>query len=109
MLSATAKKARTLVYVPNSAANTVQVIDPTTFRVIASYPTGGQPQHVVPSCNLNATQTPGAMSAGQGMRMAGARSNLMPGASAMPQDVRFTPDGTRFLVVWADARNGSIS
>ncbi len=218
MLSATARTARTLVYVPNSAANTVQVIDPRTFSVIGTYPTGGQPQHVVPSwdmktlwvnddigndlvsinpitgrpgrrvhvedpynlyftpdgghalvmaerlrridvlnprtmarqrslpvpchgvnhadysadlsffvascefsgkllvidreattvtkvIDLNAVKTPGATSARQGMQMGGPRSNLMPGASAMPQDVRVTPDGTRFLV--ADMlRNG---
>jgi YVTN family beta-propeller protein len=217
-LSATAKRAKSLVYVPNSGANTVQVIDPTTFRVIATYPTGGQPQHVVPSwdmktlwvnddigndlvpidpntgrpgrrvqvqdpynlyftpdgahalvmaerlrridvlnprtmalerslpvpckgvnhsdysaalsflvascefsgkllvidrqatkviqvINLNDTSTPGATSAQAAMAMGGARSNLAPGASAMPQDVRLTPDGTRFLV--ADMlRNG---
>jgi len=41
-----------LVYVPNGAVNTVQVIDPTTFTVIAAYPTGGQPQHVVPSWDM---------------------------------------------------------
>ena len=218
MLSETAKQARSLVYVPNSMANTVQVIDPKTFRVIATYPTGGQPQHVVPSwdmrtlwvnddigndlvpidpttgkpgrrvsvqdpynlyftpdgahalvmaerlrridvrnprtmafehslpvpckgvnhadysasltffvascefsgkllvidrqatrlikvIDLNSTKTPGATSPGQAMRMGGPRSNLVPGASAMPQDVRLTPDGTRFLV--ADMlRNG---
>ena len=37
--------------------------------------------------------------------MGGPRSSLRPGASAMPQDVRLTPDGARFLV--ADMlRNG---
>jgi 40-residue YVTN family beta-propeller repeat len=51
-LSDTAKRAKSLVYVPNSTANTVQVIDPTTFTVIATYPTGGQPQHVVPSWDM---------------------------------------------------------
>ena len=51
-LSPVAKRARNLVYVPNGAANTVQVIDPATFRVIATYPTGGQPQHVVPSWDM---------------------------------------------------------
>ena len=51
-LSPVAKRAKNLVYVPNGAANTVQVIDPTTFRVIATYPTGGQPQHVVPSWDM---------------------------------------------------------
>jgi YVTN family beta-propeller protein len=218
MLSATAKQAMSLVYVPNATANTVQVIDPSTFKVIATYPTGGQPQHVVPSwdmktlwvnddigndlvpidpisgkpgkrvrvqdpynlyftpdgahalvmaerlrridvlnphtmaferslpvpckgvnhadysadlsffvascefsgkllvidrqatrlikvINLNDAKTPGATSAQAAMQMGGARSNLAPGASAMPQDVRLTPDGTRFLV--ADMlRNG---
>jgi YVTN family beta-propeller protein len=217
-LSATAKQAESLVYVPNSGAHTMQVIDPTTFRVIATYPTGRQPQHVVPSwdlktlwvnddlgndlvpinpltgkpgrrvpvqdpynlyftpdgahalvmaerlrridvlnpqtmalqrslpvpckgvnhadysadlsffvascefsgkllvidreatkvvkvINLNNTKTPGAMGAGEAMRMGGPMSYLAPGASAMPQDVRLTPDGTRFLV--ADMlRNG---
>jgi DNA-binding beta-propeller fold protein YncE len=39
--------------------------------------------------------------------MGGPKSGLTPGASAMPQDVRLTPDGTRFLV--ADMlRNGSL-
>jgi len=51
-LSPVAKRAKNLVYVPNGAANTVQVIDPTTFRVIATYPTGRQPQHVVPSWDM---------------------------------------------------------
>ena len=217
-LSPVAKRAKNLVYVPNGEANTMQVIDPTTFRVIATYPTGRQPQHVVPSwdmktlwvnddvgndlvpidpitgkpgrrvqvedpynlyftpdgahalvmaerlrridvrnphtmalerslpvpchgvnhadysadlsffvascefsgkllvidreattlikvIDLNSAKAPGVVSAGDAMRMGAARSNLQPGASAMPQDVRLTPDGTRFLV--ADMlRNG---
>jgi YVTN family beta-propeller protein len=218
MLSQTARVARSLVYVPNSLANTLQVIDPKTFRVIGTYPTGREPQHVVPSwdmktlwvnddigndmvpidprtgrpgkrvqvqdpynlyfapdgsramamaerlrridvlnprtmalerslpvpcrgvnhadysadlsfflascefsgkllvidrqatkvvavINLNVAKTPGATSPDAAMAMGGPRSNLEPGASAMPQDVRLTPDGTRFLV--ADMlRNG---
>ena len=64
-----------------------------------------QATRVIKVINLNDTKTPGATSAGEAMRMGGARSNLVPGASAMPQDVRLTPDGTRFLV--ADMlRNG---
>jgi YVTN family beta-propeller protein len=218
MLSATARRAKDLVYVPNNTTDTVQVIDPKTFTVIATYPTGAEPQHVVPSwdmktlwvnddvgndlvpidpltgkpgpavrvedpynlyftpdgthalvmaerldridvrnpktmalqrslsvpcqginhadysadlsfflascefsgkllvidrlatrvvkvINLNSTQTAGATSPAEAMAMGGPRSALMPGASAMPQDVRLTPDGTRFLV--ADMlRNG---
>lgn len=215
-LSMTAARARRLVYVPSTRADTVQVIDPATFRVIGTYPTGREPQHVVPSwdmktlwvnddlgndvvaidpvtgrpgrrvqvedpynlyftpdgahglvmaerlrridaidphtmalqrslpvpcsgvnhadysadlsffvascefsgkllvidrnatrvvkvISLNGIRTPGGHS--HGMRMDGPRSNLRPGASAMPQDVRLTPDGTRFLA--ADMlRNG---
>jgi YVTN family beta-propeller protein len=217
-LSETASQAKSLVYVPNSTADTVQVIDPRTFAVVATYPTGREPQHVVPSwdmktlwvnddigndmvpidpntgrpgrrvqvqdpynlyfspdgshalamaerlrridvlnprtmalerslpvpcrgvnhadysanlsfflascefsgkllvvdrlatrvitvLDLNGTATPGATSVAEARAMGGARSNLVPGASAMPQDVRLTPDGTRFLV--ADMlRNG---
>jgi YVTN family beta-propeller protein len=217
-LSATAQAARSLVYVPNNLADTVQVIDPRTFRVVATYPTGREPQHVVPSwdlktlwvnddlgndlvpinpttgkpgkrihvvdpynlyftpdgahalvmaermrridvhnphtmalerslrvpcagvnhadysadlsflvvscefsgkllvldrnvttvtkvINLNNIKTSSATSPAQAMRMGGPRSALAHGASAMPQDVRLTPDGTRFLA--ADMlRNG---
>ena len=218
MLSPTARRAKSLVYVPNTRADTVQVIDPATFRVIATFPTGREPQHVVPgwdlktlwvnddlgndlvpvnpitgkpggrvhvedpynlyftpdgahalvmaermhridvhnpttmalerslpvpcsgvnhadysadlsffvaSCefsgkllvvdrnatrliaviNLNGITTPGATSVAQAISMGGPKSGIQAGASAMPQDVRLTPDGTRFLV--ADMlRNG---
>jgi YVTN family beta-propeller protein len=213
-----AQQARSLVYVPNSVSNTVQVIDPRTYRVIATYSTGAEPQHVVPSwdmktlwvnddrgndmlridprtgkagkrvhvedpynlyftpdgahalvmaerlrridvhnpqtmalerslpvpcrgvnhadysadlsfflascefsgrllvvdrnatkvirvINLSSIRTPRSTSVSRERQMGGARASLVPGASAMPQDVRLTPDGTRFLV--ADMfRNG---
>lgn len=43
---------RPLVYVPNSASNTVQEIDPKTYRVVREFPVGLLPQHVVPSYDL---------------------------------------------------------
>jgi DNA-binding beta-propeller fold protein YncE len=56
--------------------------------------------------DLNSIRTPGATSPAEAMTMPGSPKNgLRPGASAMPQDVRLTPDGTRFLA--ADMlRNG---
>jgi YVTN family beta-propeller protein len=51
-LSASAKLARSLVYAPNHTTNTVQVIDPSTFQVIATYPTGRERQHVVSSWDM---------------------------------------------------------
>ena len=41
------------VYVPNGRSNTVSVIDPATRTVIATFPTGAEPQHVVPSYDLS--------------------------------------------------------
>ena len=43
---------RPYVYVPNNHSNTVDVIDPRTFRVVRSFPVGSGPQHVTPSWNL---------------------------------------------------------
>jgi YVTN family beta-propeller protein len=40
------------VYVPNSGSNTVDVIDPHTFKIIDHFAVGVQPQHVVPSYDL---------------------------------------------------------
>jgi YVTN family beta-propeller protein len=56
--------------------------------------------------DLNAIKTPGATTPHEAMHMHGSpKQGLAPGASAMPQDVRLTPDGRYFLA--ADMlRNG---
>jgi YVTN family beta-propeller protein len=51
-LSPVAAQARSLVYVPNSESNTVDVIDPSTYRVIDHFDVGALPQHVTPSWDL---------------------------------------------------------
>ncbi|HEX4628731.1 MAG TPA: hypothetical protein VH137_08070, partial [Gemmatimonadales bacterium] len=51
-LSPIAARARPLVYVPNSHDGTVTVIDPRSYRVLRTFPTGALPQHVVPSYDL---------------------------------------------------------
>jgi YVTN family beta-propeller protein len=40
------------VYVPNTRSNTVDVIDPATFKVIETFNVGREPQHVTPSYDL---------------------------------------------------------
>ncbi len=40
------------VYVPNNGSNTVDVIDPTTYKVIDHYSVGIGPQHITPSWDL---------------------------------------------------------
>jgi YVTN family beta-propeller protein len=52
MLTGAARFARPLVYVPNSESNTVDVIDPRTYRVVERFGVGALPQHVVPAWNL---------------------------------------------------------
>ncbi|HWX74851.1 MAG TPA: hypothetical protein VNZ05_06070, partial [Solirubrobacteraceae bacterium] len=41
-----------LIYVPNSLSNTVDVIDPNTFRVIRHFDVAERPEHVIPSYDL---------------------------------------------------------
>ena len=52
MLSPTVRNYPARVYVPNSGSNTVDVIDPKTFRVIDHFAVGREPQHVTPSYDL---------------------------------------------------------
>ena len=40
------------VYVPNSKSNTVDVINPRTFKIVRHFKTGALPQHVTPSYDL---------------------------------------------------------
>ena len=51
-LSATVQGFPSRVYVPNSQSGTVDVIDPETYKVIDHFPAGREPQHVVPSYDL---------------------------------------------------------
>ncbi len=51
-LTGAARTARSLVYVPNSRSNTVDVIDPDTFKVVDHFAVGVLPQHVVPGYDL---------------------------------------------------------
>jgi YVTN family beta-propeller protein len=52
MLTGPARRARPLIYVPNSWSNTVDEIDPRTRRVVRRFTVGAEPQHVVPSYDL---------------------------------------------------------
>jgi YVTN family beta-propeller protein len=52
MLNDVTRRARPMVYVPNTMANTVDEIDPATFKVVRRFKVGAVPQHVVPSWDL---------------------------------------------------------
>jgi len=51
-VSSTIKDYPARIYVPNSGSNTVDVIDPATYKVIDHFSVGKQPQHVTPSYDL---------------------------------------------------------
>jgi YVTN family beta-propeller protein len=52
MIQPVARQALFRVYVPNSAADSVDVIDPDTFKVVDHFSVGALPQHITPSHDL---------------------------------------------------------
>jgi YVTN family beta-propeller protein len=51
-MSPAVKNFPTRVYVPNSGSNSVDVIDPATYKIIDHFAVGREPQHVIPSWDL---------------------------------------------------------
>jgi len=88
------------VYVPNSASNTVDVIDQRTFKIVAHYRVGLLPQHVTPSYDLKTlwvdndvgnSLTPVSPITG--------RPKGRPVHVSDPYNLYFTPDGRYAIVV----------
>jgi len=90
---------RQRVYVPNGQSDTVSVIDPATRKVVQSFPTSKEPQHIVPSYDLRTLWV-----------LDNAGNNLIPIDPATskpgmaipvedPYNLYFTPDGTEAIVV----------
>jgi YVTN family beta-propeller protein len=88
------------VYVPESASSYVDVIDPTTYKVVDRYFTGLDPQHVVPSWDLH------TLYATNDLANTLTPINPMTGKPAGPNipvtdpyNLYFTPDGRHAIVV----------
>ena len=99
MLTAVTKLARPLIYVPNSQSNTVDVIDPATYRVVEQFAVGALPQHVVPAWNLRTLYV--TNDAGNSLTAIDPRTGR-PGATipvADPYNMYFTPDGLHAIIV----------
>lgn len=111
MLSPTVRGDRQLVYVPNTLSDTVSVIDPTTMRVIDTFPVGREPQHIVPSYDLKtlyvtADYVPRNGGPGQGSLTPIDPKTGKPGKAIPiddPYNLYFTPNG-KFGIVVAEAR-----
>jgi YVTN family beta-propeller protein len=106
-MSAAVQGALTRVYVPNRQDNTVSVIDPATMQVIDTFPVGVNPQHIVPSWDLETLYTTDtAEGRTDGSLTAIDPLTGRPGQRFMvddPYNMYFTPDGKTGLVV-AEAR-----
>jgi len=99
MLTGAARFARPLVYVPNSESDTVDAIDPRTFRVVAHFRVGGLPQHVVPAWDLRRLYV--TNDTGNSLTPIDPRTGR-PGAPIPvedPYNMYFTPDGRYAIVV----------
>ncbi len=102
-MSAATAGALTRVYVPNLRSNDVYVIDPATFKVIDRFKVGINPQHIVPSWDL---QTLWVTNNAEG-RTDGSLTPIDPKTGkpgkAIPVDdpynMYFTPNGAHAIVV----------
>ncbi|MET7466336.1 YncE family protein [Nonomuraea sp. NPDC005501] len=99
MLSPKVEDLTPRVYVPNSESDTVDVIDPRTFRVVHRYRVGSLPQHVVPSWDLRTLW----VNENKGNRLTpidpvtGRPGKPVPVED--PYNLYFTPDGSYALIM----------
>ena len=101
-VSPVVRRDRPLIYVPNSGSNTVDEIDPRTFKVVRHFAVGALPQHVVPSYDLRTLWVNNDQ--GNSLTPIDPR-NGKPGRPVHvrdPYNLYFTPDG-RFAIVMAEA------
>jgi YVTN family beta-propeller protein len=102
-LSPVVKNFPARIYVPNSASDSVDVIDPATFKVIDHFKVGHQPQHVVPSWDLKTLWVLNDL--GDSLTKIDPATGKL-GATVKVQDpynMYYTPDG-KFAIVVAEAQ-----
>ena len=98
-LSRVVRRARPLIYVPNSQSNSVDEIDPRTFRVVREFSVGALPQHVTPSYDLKTLYVLNDL--GNSLTPINPVNGL-PGRPIPvddPYNMYFTPDGRYAIVV----------
>jgi YVTN family beta-propeller protein len=101
VLSSVAARALPRIYVPNSQSNTVDVINPSTFKIVDQFAVGGLPQHVVPAWDLKTLYV--TNDTGNSLTPINPRTGK-PGREigvVDPYNMYFTPNG-RFAIVVAE-------
>ena len=89
------------IYVPNAGDNTVDVIDPATYKVIDHFAVGREPQHVVPSWDLKRLWV--AEDLGDSLTMIDPATGKKGQTIHVddPYNLYFTPDG-KYAIVMAE-------
>jgi YVTN family beta-propeller protein len=88
------------VYVPNSGAGTVDVIDPLTFKVIGHFPVGSIPHHIAPAWDMSALYVDNEGSSS--LTVIDIHTGKPSGQTISmpyPYNLYFTPDGTKAIDV----------
>jgi len=87
------------VYVPNSTAGTVDVIDPLTFKVIDHYAVGSIPHHIAPAWDMSALYVDNEGSSS--LSVIDIHTGRPTGKISIPfpYNLYFTPDGTKAIDV----------
>jgi YVTN family beta-propeller protein len=87
------------IYVPNSRSNTVDVIDPSTYKVVERFDVGVLPQHVVPAYDLAHLYVTNDV--GNSLTVIDPRTAKPTRTIAVsdPYNMYFTPDGRYAIVV----------
>jgi DNA-binding beta-propeller fold protein YncE len=100
MLTDVSRRARYLIYAPDSGGSGVYVIDPKTYRVIRYIATGEMVQHVVPAWNLRTLYATNDL--GNSLTPINPDTGKRAGPNipvADPYNMYFTPDGRHAIVV----------
>ena len=88
------------VYVPNSMAGTVDVIDPLTFKLIDHYTVGAIPHHIAPAWDMSALYVDNEGSSRLTvLDIHTGRPTGQTIAMPFPYNLYFTPDGTKAVDV----------
>jgi YVTN family beta-propeller protein len=89
------------VYVPNSGRDSVDVIDPRTFKIIDHFGVGRQPQHIIPSYDLKTLWVLNDL--GDSLTRIDPSTGRMVDTIKVldPYNMYYTPDG-RFAIVVAE-------
>jgi YVTN family beta-propeller protein len=98
-MSPAVRRARPLIYVPNSEGASVDEIDPRTYKIVRHFSVGALPQHVIPSYDLRTLYVANDLGNSLTPIDPATGSPGRPIPVEDPYNMYFTPDGRYAVVV----------